>query len=121
DVDDPGLLEVVIEHCGDTPMRCQTPSGGMHLYYAMRRGVHYGNAVRIKGKPLDLRCEGVYAVCPLSRNEVGVPYEWAGDVIAAGDLPPINVSWLRAKKRLVVVPLAESEGVGSMARRARGY
>ena len=35
DIDDPDLLEIVIERCGATPMRCRTPSGGMHLYYAM--------------------------------------------------------------------------------------
>ena len=121
DIDDPGLLEIVIERCGDTSMRCQTPSGGMHLYYAMRRGVHYGNAVRIKDKPLDLRCEGAYVVCPPSRNEQGVPYQWTGEVIPIGELPPINVSWLRAKKRRAVAPLVENLGTGNMVRRARGY
>src|SRR5207249_10822728 len=81
DVDDPALVEVVIEHCGATPMRCQTPGGGLHLYYAMRPGVHYGNAVRIKGKAIDLRCEGGYAVCPWSCNENEMPYRWLGQVI----------------------------------------
>ena len=102
-------------------MRCQTPSGGMHLYYAMRHGVHYGNAVRIKDKPLDLRCEGAYVVCPPSRNEHGVPYQWTGEVIPIGELPPIKVSWLRANKRRAVAPLVENLGVGNMVRRARGY
>src|SRR5688500_1104918 len=57
DVDDSALTEAVIAQCGETPMRCRTPSGGVHLYYGMRKGVHYGNAVRIREKPLDLRCE----------------------------------------------------------------
>jgi hypothetical protein len=35
-----------------------------HLWYRMRGGVHYGNKVKIRGKPLDLRCEGAYAVVP---------------------------------------------------------
>src|SRR5207247_1279733 len=98
DVDDPTLTDAVIEHCGPTPMKCQTPGGGLHLYYAMRPGVHYGNAVRIKGKPIDLRCENAYVVCPPSRNESGVPYRWLGEPIRTSDLPPIKVSWLRERK-----------------------
>src|SRR5688500_1415807 len=55
DCDDPALLGDVIAQVGDTPMKCRTPSGGTHLYYRMRGGVHYGNAVKINGKDIDLR------------------------------------------------------------------
>ncbi len=122
DVDDPGLLGIVTARCGDTPMRCRTPSGGMHLYYAMRRGVRYGNAVRINGKPTDLRCEGAYAVCPWSRNEQGVSYEWIGGPVQARDLPPLKVSWLRERKpKRLVLPVAAPCDPHTAVRRARGY
>src|SRR5262245_47089484 len=39
-------LDEIIERIGDTPMKCRTPSGGMHLYFGMRKGVRYGNAVK---------------------------------------------------------------------------
>ncbi len=98
DVDDPSLLDQVLDRCGETPMRSQTPSHGLHLYYRMRGGVHYGNAVKIKDQPLDLRCEGAYAVCPWSRNIQGVPYRWLGDVLPASDLPLLKVKWLRERR-----------------------
>ena len=122
DVDDPACTEAVIEHCGATPMRCQTPGGGVHLYYAMRAGVHYGNAVRMKGKPIDLRCESAYAVCAWSRSEKGVPYRWVGDIIAAADLPTIKVAWLRERRpRRVAIAVPAADGSEIAVRRARGY
>lgn len=122
DVDDPTLTEAVIEHCGATPMRCRTPGGGLHLYYAMRRGVHYGNAVQIKGKAIDLRCEGGYAVCPWSRNESGTPYSWEGGPVNAADLPPIKVAWLRRRKKRCQVPAHWATVDSATAvRRARSY
>ncbi len=122
DVDDPALAHELVEHCGATPMRCKTPSGGLHLYYVMSPGVHYGNAVRINGKPIDLRCEGGYAVCPPSRSESGVPYQWLGAPISASDLPPIKLSWLRKRKPSRLVTNARGTGDGETAsRRARAY
>jgi hypothetical protein len=122
DVDDPALTEAVIDHCGATPMKCQTPGGGLHLYYAMRPGVHYGNAVRIKGKPIDLRCEAAYVVCPPSRNESGVSYRWLGEPIRASDLPLIKVSWLRERKPgRLITPASGIDGQDIAVRRARAY
>jgi hypothetical protein len=122
DVDDADLVDTVIAQCGSTPMRCRTPSGGMHLYYAMRSGVHYGNAVEINGKPIDLRCEGSYIVCPWSRNDDGVPYQWVGDVLPPSALPPLKVSWLRERKpRRVVAPAVPATNAGNAVWRARAY
>lgn len=122
DIDDPGLLPMVLQRCGTTPMRCRTPSGGMHLYYGMRPGIHYGNAVGIKGKPVDLRCEGAYAVCPWSRRGDGVPYEWLQEPIPAASLPPVKISWLREKSPKRLVTPADLHGnPGSAVRRARRY
>jgi Bifunctional DNA primase/polymerase, N-terminal len=107
DVDDPLLLDEVIEKCGDTPMRTQTPRGGLHLWFRMRNGVHYGNAVRVKNRALDLRCEGAYAVVPWSTNADGVPYRWIGPVLPAEELPLLRVSWLRERKRPKPVVMPE--------------
>ncbi len=124
DVDDPSLIEAVTEHCGTTPMQCQTPGGGLHLYYAMRPGVQYGNAVRIKGRPIDLRCEGGYVVCPPSCNEYGLAYGWLDEPITANGLPPIKVSWLRERKpgrlaKMAMVPGIDDHDIAT--RRARAY
>jgi hypothetical protein len=122
DVDDPDLLDIVFARCGDTPMRCRTPSGGMHLYYAMRSGIRYGSAVRINGKPIDLRCEGAYVVCPWSKSEGGKPYQWIGELVQADDLPPLRVSWLRERKpSRVVSPAIPTTNHENAVWRARGY
>ncbi|HKI30862.1 MAG TPA: bifunctional DNA primase/polymerase [Gemmataceae bacterium] len=122
DVDDPGLLDEVLERCGTTPMMTRTPSGGVHCWFRMRAGVHYGNAVKIKGRAVDLRCEGAYAVSPWSRNAEGVPYRWVGPVLPVEELPLLRVSWLREKKaRPVVTQVDVGDNLDAMARRARAY
>jgi hypothetical protein len=121
DVDEVSVLDLALDCCGNTPMRCRTPRG-VHLYYSTRPGAAVGNAVRIGGMPIDLRGEGGYVLCPWSRSAQGAPYEWLGDIVPAADLPPINLSWLRERtpKRVAMpaVPLADA---GTAARRARGY
>jgi hypothetical protein len=89
----------------------------------MRRGVHYGNSVKIKGKPLDLRCEGAYAVVPWSKNTGGMAYRWAGPVLPAADLPLIKISWLRERKRpqSLSEPVDPGADIGLLIRRARSY
>lgn len=123
DVDDPALVDAVIDHCGDTPQRTLTPRRGTHLWYRMRNGVHYGNKVKIRGKALDLRCEGAYAVCPWSRSAEGVAYQWLGPVLPANELPLIKVSWLRERKRPQSLPEPIDPGadIGALVRRARAY
>jgi hypothetical protein len=123
DVDDPAFVDQVIEHCGDTMMRTLTPRGGHHLWYRMRAGVHYGNPVKIRGQPLDLRCEGAYACVPWSRNERGIPYQWLGPVLPAKDLPLLKVSWLRERKRFQPWPEPIDPGadMAGIVRRARAY
>jgi hypothetical protein len=89
----------------------------------MRQGVHYGNKVKIRGKPVDLRCEGAYACVPWSRNGEGVAYRWLGPVLPANELPLIKVSWLRERKRPQPVPEPNDPGadIGLLVRRARAY
>ena len=122
DVDDPTLLEAVIAHCGDTPMRSRTPRGGFHLWYRMRNGVTYGGALHIKGKALDLRGETHYSVEPWSRSKDGVPYEWLGPVLPASDLPLLKVSWLRDRRpKPPTSTIAPTPDEAFMERRARAW
>lgn len=120
DVDDPAMVSTVLERCGNTPMRCRTPSG-MHLYYSQPDS-ELSTAVRVNGTPIDIRSDGAYAVCPWSRNADGVSYEWVGDVVPAADLPPIDASWLRKRtpKRAVTAAITTADA-GTDVRRARGY
>lgn len=123
DVDDPTLLDEVLDRCGQTPMRCATPTPGhTHLYYRMRAGVHYGGHVRIRGKALDMRCEGNYAVAPWSLNKEGVPYRWLGEVLPLKELPLLKVSWLRDRKpERRVKPVEEVMADSMIVQRARAY
>src|SRR5205807_2316091 len=73
-------------------------------------------------RPIDLRCEGAYVVCPWSRSAQGVPYRWLGDVIPITDLPPIKISWLRRRTpRRIVAPVEPPTSVDNAPWRARGY
>ena len=104
DCDDPEKAGLVIGHCGDTPHKVRTPRGGIHLGFRKRKGCVVGNHVKIKGMPIDIRSDGAHAVCPWSRNSVGVAYEWVGCIVPAAALPPIDASWLRARapKKFVI-------------------
>jgi Bifunctional DNA primase/polymerase, N-terminal len=121
DVDDPALLDAVIEHCGSTPMQTITPRGGRHLWYRMRAGVHYGNAVRINDRAIDLRCEGAYAVAPWSQTADGA-YKWVGDILPTTELPLVRIGWLRERKpKRTLTPIEVSDELDVMVRRARGF
>ncbi len=90
DVDDSTMMDVVLENCGFTPMRCRTPRGA-HLYYSAPHG-GLPTAVRVNGLPIDVRSDGATAVCPWSRSAAGVPYEWIDGIVPAAELPLIDAS-----------------------------
>lgn len=48
-----------------------TPTGGMHLYYAIREGVRLKNTSGLIAPGIDTRGEGGYVVAPPSRTEKG--------------------------------------------------
>jgi hypothetical protein len=122
DLDEAGLLEEVKARFGDTPMTCQTPRGGTHLYYRLPPGEHLGNAVRIGDQPIDVRCEGGYAIVPWSRNAQGMAYRWAGSVVPVSELPIIDVSRLpKREEPKALSPVPVSENIAEMIQRARGY
>ena len=121
DLDDANLLDLVMDKCGKTEMLCRTPRGGYHAYYRARKGVRVGSRIDVKGKELDLRAEGAYAVCPWSRTGQG-HYEWIGRVLPVEELPVFKVSWTRERTpRRVVTPVEVSENIDLMVKRARGY
>lgn len=97
DSTDPEKLAWVEEQVGNTPMKVQTPSGGVHCYFRTRKGVTYGNKVRLRGEPFDFRHEGAFAVCPPSRTPVG-DYHWLGEPVPIQELPIIRVTPLRERK-----------------------
>src|SRR5437667_11820819 len=96
DCDDPAKAELVLEKCGDTPHRVQTPSGGLHLGYRLRMGAALKNRVKVKGMDLDIRTTGGIAVIPPSRTEKG-EYRWLGEGLTPiADIPYGKVGWTRA-------------------------
>lgn len=79
DIDNPLLLDLMIERFGDTPLKTHTPRGGIHLWYrssgegCLHQLREEGFAVDIKGisglivAPPSIRWDGEYA---------GRPYEF---------------------------------------------
>jgi hypothetical protein len=99
DCDSPDMIELVLAHCGDTPHKVRTPSGGCHLGYRARKGVAVANKVRVKGEPIDLRVRGGLEMIPNSVIDAK-PYEWLGTGLnAISELPLFKVSWTRERIR----------------------
>lgn len=121
DVDCGELLDFALEQCGVTPSICRTPRGGFHLHYRARKGVEVANRIEIKGRPIDLRCRGAYAVIPPSARGDGVPYAWLGDgLVELGELPVFRVGWIRERTtRRVRAVTGTDQSI--MVRRARAY
>jgi len=92
----PEIINQTIERFGDTPIKVQTPSGGLHLYYS------YNNEkclTRIDGLPIDIRSEGGYIIAPPSYNaEKEKPYLFIeGNLSCLNKLPRIKSNALNFK------------------------
>lgn len=99
DCDDPAKAELVVEKCGDTPHRVQTPSGGLHLGYRLRMGVILNNRVKVKGLDIDIRTTGGIEVIPPSRTDKG-EYRWLGEGLKPiAEIPCGNIGWTRKPKK----------------------
>ena len=121
DTDDPDKLDWIKDNVGDTPMKVRTPSGGAHYYFRTRKGVSYGNKVKMRGEPFDFRHEGGFVVCPPSQTKKG-DYRWLGKIVPVSELPVLRVSALRerrSKRKLNVIE--PSEYVEQKVRQARSY
>ena len=77
DIDQAHLAEDMIRRFGATPLRVETPSGGIHLYYRAS-GERCGNLRRTEQLPVDLKGIGGFVVVPPSvrpsGKHAGKPY-----------------------------------------------
>lgn len=120
DVDDPELVELVLQHCGPTPHVVRTPRGGTHLGYRARKGVEMRNQVDIKGHDIDIRTDGGIEVI-FGRTEDG---EYSGlpeGLHAVAELPVARIGWTRERKRKEVKQTIEIVDGDFLARRARAW
>ncbi len=109
DCDDPATAELVVEKCGDTPHRVQTPSGGLHLGYRLRMGVVLKNRVKVKGLDIDIRTTGGIELIPPSRTEKG-EYRWLGEGLnPLSKLPCGNIGWTRDRPKKLRATAAASD------------
>jgi hypothetical protein len=74
DIDDPTLIDTMIERCGDTPLKTATPSGGRHLWY-QDNGECCSNLRGLEGLDVDVKATGGLVVAPPSVRPAG---EYAG-------------------------------------------
>jgi len=91
DIDDPALLDGMIERFGDTPLKTTTPSGGFHLWYLAN-----GEPSRtgLDGLKVDIKARGGMVVVPpsvrLSGPHAGQRYGFlSGDWNDLSRLPKI--------------------------------
>lgn len=64
DVDDSDLIDRAIERFGDTPIKVETPSGGLHLWY---RSNGERRKIGLEGHKIDVLGKGGYGVAPPSK------------------------------------------------------
>lgn len=121
DCDARDVESFVLEHCGDTPYRCRTPSGGVHLGYRARADQILGNRTKIGGRPIDLRAAGGYALVPPSQNAAGLPYRWEREIPPLIELPHFRGEWTRETQPSIVLMPAIGGSATERVRRARAY
>jgi bifunctional DNA primase/polymerase-like protein/primase-like protein len=98
DIDDVGLLSLMIERFGETPLKTVTPSGGIHLWY--RNSGEGCTALRAEGLAVDIKGRGGFVVVPPSvrpaGQHAGRSYGFlVGDWNDLQRLPPIRPGALR--------------------------
>ena len=101
DVDDPDLVSSVEELAGETPMKCRTPSGGVHLWGRRRKNIALSNSIRVRGKAIDIRTDGAIAIVPPS--ETTGSYQWITGPVKPSELPVLRIGWTRKRKRKEVI------------------
>ena len=89
DIDDPGIVNPMLNRFGSTPMVTETPSGGVHLWYRWN-GERCSN-LRREGLAVDLKGQGGLIVVPPSiRPSTGQPYIWQKG--SPNDLPKLQAA-----------------------------
>lgn len=100
DIDNPSLLDVMLERFGQTPLIVQTPKRGYHLYY--KQGNQEVRATKLQPEfAVDIQAGARFVVVPPSRNpETGKPYRfYRGDWSCLPELPEFRVEALPARVR----------------------
>ena len=100
DIDDQLLIDMAIERFGDTPIKVETPSGGLHLWF---RGSGERRRLGIDGLKIDVLGLGGYGNAPPSRNPQRGSYRFV-----EGSLD--DVHRLRRIRRGSLSPQADEEG-----------
>ncbi len=59
-----------------TDMAIRTPSGGLHLVYALKEGELLPPSQSTVGHKIDIRCKGSYGLLPGSKGPNGTEYTW---------------------------------------------
>ena len=59
-----------------TSMAIRTPSGGLHLVYALKEGELLPPSTSKVGHKIDIRCKGSYGLLPPSKGPDGTEYTW---------------------------------------------
>jgi hypothetical protein len=97
DVDDPRLIEPMLDRFGPTPLIVSTPRGGVHLYYDKgSSSVRSLNLRNREGLDVDIRADGGLAIVPPSRDAVtGSCYTFLeGTFACLSDLPKFRIEAL---------------------------
>jgi hypothetical protein len=87
DIDDPNLIEGMLDRYGKTPLQVRTPSDGVHLYYR-----HSGEGcqnLRTEGLAVDIKGQGGFVVAPPSIGDNGAYAFMEGDWLCIPNLPPM--------------------------------
>jgi DNA-binding XRE family transcriptional regulator len=93
DIDDPSLLESMLDRFGNTPLITRTPSGGCHFWY--RYAGERCTNLRGGGLDVDIKAKGGFVVVPPSVARQGLhtgkPYVFErGSWADLGQLPKIR-------------------------------
>jgi hypothetical protein len=97
DIDDPSLLESMLDRFGNTPLITRTPSGGCHFWY--RHAGERCTNLRGGGLDVDIKAKGGFVVVPPSEarqgRHTGKPYVFErGSWSDLGRLPKIHADSL---------------------------
>ncbi|MBT4007625.1 MAG: hypothetical protein HOF05_11290 [Rhodospirillales bacterium] len=106
DIDDPSLIEAMLERFGDTPLRTATPRGGVHLWY-QHNGEHNRDLRTSDEIDVDIKGHnGIIVVPPSVRQNgqhEGKPYQFVTG--SWDDLPRLPKILPGALNRVTPTPL----------------
>ena len=111
------LVECLLPDGMITPM-ARTRSGGLHYYFRRPQGDGWGNRARIRGMPIDVRCDGGYVVAPPTPG-----YAWlvSPEQAEPAEVPPALLDWLRPRQTPASHQQTAQHQPDDVVERARRY